>query len=96
MTPNSRWSCKPSLGPDGSTCSIKYSFADVVSIEALNIGELMSFGNDTIAPAPTPPPNSTTSGKGNHVVRLHLLYKPSVMHRADQIRAGNPIPQDST
>ncbi|CAN0405209.1 unnamed protein product, partial [Ascophyllum nodosum] len=37
VTPNSRWSCKPSLGPDGSTCSIKYSLADVVSIEALNI-----------------------------------------------------------
>ncbi|CAM9649139.1 unnamed protein product, partial [Ascophyllum nodosum] len=37
LAPNSRWSCRPSLGPDGSTCSIAYSLADVVSIEVLNI-----------------------------------------------------------
>lgn len=35
----SRWSCKPALGAAGSLCSITYSLADTLTLDALNIGE---------------------------------------------------------
>lgn len=38
-TPDSRWSCKPSLGPTGSLCSITFSLADSLDIIGLNVGK---------------------------------------------------------
>ena len=38
-TVDSRWSCKPDLGPDGSTCSITYTLADPLDVVGLNVGE---------------------------------------------------------
>lgn len=40
---DSRWSCKPDLGPDGSTCSITYTLAEPLDVVGLNIGEFRSF-----------------------------------------------------
>lgn len=39
ITLTSRWSCQPSLGPEGSTCLITYSLGDTQTIESVNIGE---------------------------------------------------------
>ncbi|CAM9952012.1 unnamed protein product [Ascophyllum nodosum] len=36
-TPDSRWSCSPSLGSAGSTCSIIYGLSDPQFIQAINI-----------------------------------------------------------
>ena len=36
---SSRWSCKPSLGPAGSTCSITYVLGEPVDIVGLYVGE---------------------------------------------------------
>ena len=38
---DSRWSCKPDLGPDGSTCSITYTLAEPLDVVGLNIGEFL-------------------------------------------------------
>lgn len=38
-TVGSRWSCKPALGSDDSTCSVTYTLGDTLVLEGLNIGE---------------------------------------------------------
>eukprot|EP00752_Nemacystus_decipiens_P014959 g13318.t1 len=37
LAPSSRWSCKPSLGPAGSTCSITYTLGDTLDLVGLNV-----------------------------------------------------------
>eukprot|EP00903_Cladosiphon_okamuranus_P018636 g17153.t1 len=37
LAPDSRWSCKPSLGPVGSTCSITYILGDELNIGRINV-----------------------------------------------------------
>lgn len=37
-TQDNRWSCKPALGPSGSSCSITYSLEDSLDIVGLNVG----------------------------------------------------------
>ncbi|CAM9688722.1 unnamed protein product [Scytosiphon promiscuus] len=35
--PESRWSCKPDLGADGSTCSVTYTLGEPLTLNGLNI-----------------------------------------------------------
>lgn len=46
----SRWSCKPALGSDDSTCSITYTLGYSVTLEGLKIGEFDGFGMFYAAP----------------------------------------------
>lgn len=39
-TTESRWSCKPSLGPSGSVCSIAYTLSEPLNFQTLHIGEV--------------------------------------------------------